>query len=145
MYGEQSPLCYQKPWTTSPFAPFCYRLWLTRPLVAGPVNIPPPPPPQLRWLSGKESAYNAGDGHAPREAGLICGLGRSPGEGNCNPLRYSCLWNPMDRGVWWAPPWGRKKLDTIPWGRKELNTTEKPHMFFSLPLGYITSLSKAFY
>ena len=44
---------------------------------------------------GKESAYNAGD------PGLIPGLGRSPGEGNGYPLQYSCLENPMDRGVWW--------------------------------------------
>ena len=34
-----------------------------------------------------------------REAGLIPGWGRSPGEGNGNPLQYSCLGNPMDRGV----------------------------------------------
>ena len=34
--------------------------------------------------------------------GLIPGLGRSPGEGNGNPLQYSCLENPMDRGAWWA-------------------------------------------
>ena len=32
----------------------------------------------------------------------ISGLGRSPGEGNGNPLQYSCLKNPMDRGAWWA-------------------------------------------
>ena len=32
----------------------------------------------------------------------IPGLGRSPGEGNDNPLQYSCLENPMDRGAWWA-------------------------------------------
>ena len=45
---------------------------------------------------GKESACNAGD------LGLIPGLGRSPGEGYGNPLQYSCLENPMDRGAWWA-------------------------------------------
>ena len=39
---------------------------------------------------GKESAYNAGD------LGLIPGVGRSPGEGNANPLQYSCLENPLD-------------------------------------------------
>ena len=39
---------------------------------------------------GKESAYNAGD------LGLIPGSGRSPGEGNGNPLHYSCLENPID-------------------------------------------------
>ena len=37
-----------------------------------------------------------------REAGLIPGLGRSLGEGNSNPLQYSCLENPMDREAWWA-------------------------------------------
>ena len=42
----------------------------------------------------KASACNAGN------PGLIPGLGRSPGEGNGNPLQYSCLENPMDRGVW---------------------------------------------
>ena len=45
---------------------------------------------------GKESACNAG------HLGLIPGLGRSSGEGNGNPLKYSCLDNPMDRGVWRA-------------------------------------------
>ena len=49
-----------------------------------------------RWLSGKESTCNAGD------TGLIPGSGRSPGGGNGNSLQYSCLENPMDRGVWWA-------------------------------------------
>ena len=44
----------------------------------------------------KESACSAGD------LGLIPGLGRSPGEGNGNPLQYSCLENPMDRGAWQA-------------------------------------------
>ena len=43
---------------------------------------------------GKASAYNAGD------LDLIPGSGRSPGEGNGNPLQYSCLENPMDRGAW---------------------------------------------
>ena len=44
----------------------------------------------------KASACSAGD------LGLIPGLGRSPGEGNDNPLQYSCLENPMDGGAWWA-------------------------------------------
>ena len=43
---------------------------------------------------GKESACNVGD------LGLIPGLGRSPGEGNGNPLQYSCLENSMDRRAW---------------------------------------------
>ena len=37
-----------------------------------------------------------------RDSGSIPGLERSPGGGNGNPLQYSCLENPMDRGVWWA-------------------------------------------
>ena len=44
----------------------------------------------------KASAYNAG------ALGLIPGSGRSPGEGNGNPLQYSCLENSMDGGAWWA-------------------------------------------
>ena len=57
------------------------------------------------WVKGfpgssdsKEHA-NAGDA---RDAGLIPGSGRSPGEGNGNPPQYSCLENPMDKGAWWA-------------------------------------------
>ena len=49
------------------------------------------------WPSGKESAGNAGN---TRDTSLIPGLGRSPGEGNGNPIQYSCLGNPMDRGPW---------------------------------------------
>ena len=37
-----------------------------------------------------------------RDVGSIPGLGRSPGEGNSNPLQYSCLENSMDREAWWA-------------------------------------------
>ena len=51
----------------------------------------------LRWLSGKESACDA---RAAGDTGLIPGLGRSPGGGHGNPLQYSCLENPMDRGAW---------------------------------------------
>jgi len=50
----------------------------------------------LGGSDGKASACNAGDpGSIPR-------LGRSPGEGNGNPLQYSCLENSMDGGAWWA-------------------------------------------
>ena len=48
------------------------------------------------WLNSKESACNTGG------VGLIPGSGRSPGGGNGNPLQYSCLENPMDRGAWRA-------------------------------------------
>ena len=62
------------------------------------------------WLSGekkKKMPANTGDVHStPR-------LGRSPGEGNDNPLQYSCLGNSMDRGPWWAIVHGiTKELDT---------------------------------
>ena len=50
---------------------------------------------------------NAGD------VGLIPGLGRSPRDGNGNPLQYSCLGNPVDRGAWWATVHGvAKESDT---------------------------------
>ena len=46
------------------------------------------------------------------DLGSIPGLGRSPGEGNGNPLQYSCLENPMDIGAWWARVHGVTELDT---------------------------------
>ena len=54
----------------------------------------------------KASVYNEGD------LGSIPGSGRSPGEGNGNPLQYSCLENSMDRSLVGYSPWGRKELDT---------------------------------
>ena len=51
----------------------------------------------------KVSAWNLG------EPGLIPGLGGSPGEGNGNPLQYSCLENHMGRGAWWATVHGVAK------------------------------------
>ena len=50
-----------------------------------------------QWLSGKEFTCNEG---VEGDAGLIPGLGRSPGGGYGNPLQYSCLKNSMDRGAW---------------------------------------------
>ena len=56
--------------------------------------------------AGKESTGSVGD------LGLILGLERSPGEGNGNPLQYSCLGNPTDRGAWCATVHGvAKDLD----------------------------------
>ena len=55
---------------------------------------------------GKESACNAGD------LGLIPGLARSSRKGNGNPLQYSCLKNPMDRGAWWPTGYGVTKSQT---------------------------------
>ena len=57
----------------------------------------------------KVSACSVGD------LGSIPGLGRSPGEGNGNPLQYACLENPMDRGVWYV---------TVHGGCKESDMTE---------------------
>ena len=47
-----------------------------------------------------------------RDMSLIPGLGRSPGEGNGNPLLYSCLENPLDRGAWWATVHGVTRSQT---------------------------------
>ena len=65
------------------------------------------------WLSGKESACNAGD------VSLIPGSGRSPGEGNGNPLQYSCLGNPVDRGAWQAIVHGAAKRVRHSWATKQ--------------------------
>ena len=58
----------------------------------------------------KSLPVNTGD------LGSIPGLGRSPGEGNGNPLQYVCMENPVDRGAWWAPIHG---------GAKSQDTTER--------------------
>ena len=55
---------------------------------------------------GKDSACNVGD------LGSIPGSGRFPGRGHGNPLQYSCLENPMDRGAWWATVHGSTESDT---------------------------------
>ena len=60
----------------------------------------------LSESDSKESACNAGD------PGSTPGLGRSPGEGNGNPLQYSCLENPMDREAWQATVHGVAKSRT---------------------------------
>ena len=57
-------------------------------------------------MCGEESASNAGD------PGSIPGSRRSPGGGHGNPLQYSCLENPEDRGAWWATVHGVAKGGT---------------------------------
>ena len=57
----------------------------------------------------KKLPANAGD---IRDAGLIPGMGRSLGGGHGNPLQYSCLENPMDRGAWQATVYGVAKSQT---------------------------------
>ena len=68
----------------------------------------------------KESACSVGD------PGSVPGLGRSPGEGNGNPLQYSCLENPMNREAWQAT--------YSPWGLKESDMTEQLH--YQMPTVY---------
>ena len=70
----------------------------------------------------KNPPANAGDA---RDVGSIAGLGSSPGEGNGNPLQYSCLGNPMDRGAWRATVHRvAREFDTT----ERLNSeTEQPH------------------
>ena len=76
------------------------------------IHVPPFPTSVilLGYVPGgsevKASACNVGD------LGSIPGLGRSPGEGNGNPLQYSCLVNPMDGGAWWATVHGVAKSRT---------------------------------
>ena len=75
------------------FSTFCCSFRVSDPSSAVPL---PWKPPTLGELEVKVSAYNEGD------LGSIPGSGRSPGEGNGNPLQCSCLENPMDRGAWEA-------------------------------------------
>ena len=60
----------------------------------------------IRGSEGKEPTCNTGD------PGSIPGSGGSSGEGNGNPLQYSCLENSMDRGAWWATVHGVAKSQT---------------------------------
>ena len=67
---------------------------------------------------GKESARNAGD------LGLIPGSGRSPGEGNGNPLQCFCRESPRDRGAWWAAVYG------VAQSRTRMKRLSREHMGF---------------
>ena len=73
----------------------------------------------------KISACNAGD------PGWIPGSERSPGEGNGNPLQYSCLKNPMDRGAWWAAVHGIVKSWTQLSVRACVHTHIHTHIYIS--------------
>ena len=80
-----------------------YKFWLKQLVLV--TGLP-------KWCSGKESAYNAGDAG---ETGSIPESGISPGGGNGNPLQYSCLKNPMDRGAWWTTAQRVTESDTTDW------------------------------
>ena len=86
---------HQELWDTCLVSEFCLIMWET--------------PGLPQWLSGKESACTTG---ATGLAGSIPGSGRSPGGGHGNPLQYSCLENPMDRGDWQATVLGVAKNQT---------------------------------
>ena len=71
----------------------------------------------------KNPPANAGD---VRDLGLIAGSGRAPGAGNGNPLEYSCLKNPMDRGAWWT---------TVQWvTKRQTRLSNLAHVHTSLKL-----------
>ena len=79
----------------------------------------------LQWPSSREFACNTGD----TDVVWIPRLGSYPGGGNGNPLQYSCLKNPMDRGAWWATVHGvAKESDMTSW----LNNNGK--LFVSSPM-----------
>ena len=90
------------PWTVTHQTPLSMEF--PRPEYKNGLPFPSP----LYWGSAvKNPSANA------EYSGLIPRSGRSPGKGNGNPLRYSCLGNSMDRGVWWATVHGVSKSRTI--------------------------------
>ena len=109
---------------------------------------------KYRWLNCKRSykvAYylslllgfpGSSDSKEPacnvEDPGLIPGSGRPPGEGNGNPLQYSCLENPMDRGAWWATVHGVAKS----WAQLSDNTHTSLLLNASYPRGDLNCLMK---
>ena len=77
------------------------------------------------WVSGKEPACNAGD------TGSIPGLGRFLQEGNGNPLQYSCLENPRNRGAWWAAVYGVAQSRTR---LERLSSSSSSSVYMSIPI-----------
>ena len=75
-----------------------------------------------RWLSSKEFTCQAGD---TGDKGSIPGLRRSPAKRNSNPLQYSCLENPMDRGAWWDTVHGAAKESNMTWQQNNNNSFSK--------------------
>ena len=70
----------------------------------------------------KNLPANAGD------EGSVPESGRAPGEGNGNPLQYSCLESPLDRGAWWASVWGHQEWDMT----EQLNNNEDTHLVIGI-------------
>ena len=101
-----------QPVSPSPSCPVAMGITWIKSSFKKPLSLPA----SLGGSDGKESAWNTGDW------GLILGWGRSPGEENGNPLHYSCLEDPLDRGTWWAPVRGVTK--------------DQSGFHFSLPVGW---------
>ena len=76
----------------------------------------------------KNPPANTGDA---RDMGLIPGSGRSPGGGNGNPIQYTCLENPMDRGAWWGAAYGVAKSQT--WLSTIITHGSRRRMLLNIP------------
>ena len=102
------------------------------------------PPSHHLWgfpggSDGKESVCNAGD------SGSIPELGRSPREGNGNPLQYSCLENAMNRGAWWATVHGVAKSWTwLSDSHTHTHTHTHTHHLWIIPLEFFLSIIHLF-
>ena len=81
----------------------------------------------------KIPSAKAGD---TRDMGSVLGLGRSPGEGNGNPLQYSCLENPMDRGPWQATVYRVTKI----WSQLNTYAILHIHLHIYIFICFINSL-----
>ena len=95
------------------------------PPVCGCIHIPPcirtPVIKDWGFPGGAVLKITLTNGEDARDAGLIPVSERSPGEGNGNPLQYSFLENPTDRGAWWATVYGSQRADTT----ERLNNSAK--------------------
>ena len=86
--------------------------------------------------SGKEPTCQC---RRHRDMGSILGLGRCPGRGHGTPLQYSCLENPMDRGVWWSTVHGVAKSQT--WLKKLSTPTQEVYILSLAPHRWYLSLN----
>ena len=106
---------YSKVLSNYSFCSFCFFFFLCLILGASQVALVVKNPPA-----------NTGDA---RDAVLKPGSIRSPGGGNGNPLQYSCLENPMDRGAWWATVHGVAESNTTEHARYLILTASQLHLY----------------